>query len=199
MSFITSYASEISGEGVATIVRRIFEFEAFETSRTQIQIGEYFLSWFIETDVDFVFIRNLVYSPRFTSLAFILEILVQIELQIGTEFGYFSFNGVIGDFEADSMNLSNLLGQYESYVICHILYDQTEFWSANRANMFRNFDADDKRFYIIDHKAKKMVKDRHQMKNEKSVSVIQKLLPAKLEPADDENDCSPDGATEPRI
>ena len=44
-----------------------------------------------------------------------------------------------------------------------------------------------------------MVKDRHQMKNEKSVSVIQKLLPAKLEPADDENDCSPDGATEPRI
>ena len=155
MSFITSYASEISGEGVATIVRRIFEFEAFETSRTQIQIGEYFLSWFIETDVDFVFIRNLVYSPRFTSLAFILEILVQIELQIGTEFGYFSFNDVIGDFEADSMNLSNLLGQYESYVICHILYDQTEFWSANRANMFRNFDADDKRFYIIDHKAKK--------------------------------------------
>ena len=76
------------------------------------------------------------------------------------------------------MELSNLLGRY----------DQTEFWSANRANMFRNFDADDNGFYITDHKAKKMVKDRHQMKNEKAVSVIQKLPPAKLELADDENE-----------
>ena len=33
-----------------------------------------------------------------------------------------------------------------------------------------------------------MVKDRHQMKNEKAVSVIQKLPPAKLEPADNENE-----------
>ena len=42
------------------------------------------------------------------------------------------------------MNISNLLGRY----------DQTEFWSANSANMFRIFDADDNRFYITDHKAK---------------------------------------------
>ena len=41
-----------------------------------------------------------------------------------------------------AMGLSNLLGRY----------DQTEFWSANSANMFRIFDADDNN--ITDHKAK---------------------------------------------
>ena len=101
MSFINSYVSDISSEGLATIERRIFEYGAFEIGRTQIQIREYFLSLFSETDADFIFIRNLVYSPRFTSLAFIFEILVQIESQIGTDFGYFSFNDVIGDFVAD--------------------------------------------------------------------------------------------------
>ena len=63
MSFINSYVSDISSEGLATIERRIFEYGAFEIGRTQIQIREYFLSWFSETDADFIFMKQF---PDFT-------------------------------------------------------------------------------------------------------------------------------------
>ena len=76
-----------------------FATDAFTTSTTQISVRDAFFAWFSADSADYNVIYNISYNPRFTSLSFILEILVQLRSQISDEFTYTQFNAVTGKVE----------------------------------------------------------------------------------------------------
>ena len=91
-------AGLISLESLNIINRQVFTMgSGFNIGQTQVYMRNTILGWF--SGAELTAIRDFTYNVKFTSLTFIIEILAQLEAQVGVDFSYDQFNAAVGAYK----------------------------------------------------------------------------------------------------